>query len=482
MNPLSRKNLITLLSAFPASTLFAWAVWRMNLHLVSSTFGRTYELFDLFGFFLSLALLYIAAVEWRARADKRDLTGYLPTLLFLLTAFALLSLRTAYPSLSIDYRCFARGAQNLALGLNPYFGTKFEYPPLFAQCLVGSHALLIWAATLLHLDTSPEGGWRILYFIYYAAHFGAMLCAYLMTHRLGQRIGFREPVLSLLCAGLFLFSVPMMQNLQFNQTNIFILDILLVILLLPPSRNLASGLLAALGTAFKLYPILVLVPWIRMRRFRAIAAMAMGGAALLCLETRGFRDWHIISQYLSFFFHDYPKYIHYRNNCYYSLFANVLSIIKFHVIPMGRSAFLVFSGTLPMAATLLTLVWFGVRGLKRERSFESALHYGSERDAAQAERERRWLLDMLPLMLLVSPTLWAHHFILIIPFVMQALFDAKQKSPMRIGLFTGLIFLPPVFDIFPFSYHRLAGLIGLCLSAPMTLTFSEPAKASVPRD
>ncbi|MFH0922025.1 MAG: glycosyltransferase family 87 protein [Fibrobacterota bacterium] len=480
MNPLSRKSLIVLFTAFPVGAFLAWAVWRADLGLVSSTYGRTFELYELFGFCISLALISVAAIEVRLKR-KAGWKALSAPGLFILVSFTLLAWRTEYPGPSMDYQCFERSAVKHLQGQNPYPGTKYEYPPLMVQATAFSFKVLKAGAAVIHLKITGPGIWRMLYFLYSALHFAAILAAFLLLYRLALRIGYTDPWASLVCAGLFLFNTPLLQAIQFNQTNIFILDVLLAVLLLPKKFDWLSGLLVAVGTAFKLYPVLILLPWAVLRRTRALAFAALGGVAILAVQTHGFTDWTLYGQFFSFFLHDYPQYTHYRNNCFYSLAANTFTMIRYHVVGMDGQTWRIFSGTFSSAAVLLCIAWFAWRGLRRRLSFLSALHYGQDRATANEEHERRWLLDMLPLMLLVSPTVWPHHFVLVMPFALQALYDAKQKSPMLIGLFVGLVFLLPVFDFYPFSYHRLAGLIGLCLVAPMTLSFLKASLASVPR-
>jgi hypothetical protein len=67
-------------------------------------------------------------------------------------------------------------------------------------------------------------------------------------------------------------------------------------------------------------------------------------------------------------------------------------------------------------------------------------------------------------MLLLSPLVWEHHYVIAVPMAIWAIALYGASMPWQIGTAVLLIFVPPTFDVFPFSYHRLAGLLLLVAS------------------
>jgi hypothetical protein len=65
-------------------------------------------------------------------------------------------------------------------------------------------------------------------------------------------------------------------------------------------------------------------------------------------------------------------------------------------------------------------------------------------------------------MLLVSPSQWPHHFVLVIPSVLLLLpFIRAGGDLTTFGVAYGMIFLIPVNEIFPFPYLRLVSLCAI---------------------
>jgi hypothetical protein len=68
-------------------------------------------------------------------------------------------------------------------------------------------------------------------------------------------------------------------------------------------------------------------------------------------------------------------------------------------------------------------------------------------------------MDMMLMMLLVSPLVWEHHYVLAIPPFLWGLINATRRRLFWILLGGGLLFTIPVFDIYPLSYYRLVGML-----------------------
>src|SRR5262249_48084647 len=75
--------------------------------------------------------------------------------------------------------------------------------------------------------------------------------------------------------------------------------------------------------------------------------------------------------------------------------------------------------------------------------------------------------EVLTLNLLISPLVWPHHFVFVMPLAVFAVATAGRQHPMLIGAFLFLTFMWPWSDVFILGYHRLAGVaIALAVTAP----------------
>jgi hypothetical protein len=76
-------------------------------------------------------------------------------------------------------------------------------------------------------------------------------------------------------------------------------------------------------------------------------------------------------------------------------------------------------------------------------------------------------------MFLVSPSVWDHHLVAAIPLAVWAATVRADQLVGIVGLGIVLIFWVPTFDVFFFSYARLAGIILLMVAL-------RPEKSAIP--
>jgi hypothetical protein len=82
-------------------------------------------------------------------------------------------------------------------------------------------------------------------------------------------------------------------------------------------------------------------------------------------------------------------------------------------------------------------------------------------------------VDALALALLVSPTVWEHHYVLALPLVLWAAAKRGRDRPWPVAIGAFLMLAVPTFDLFPLSYHRIVGLV-------LLLILTSPGKLAVP--
>jgi hypothetical protein len=464
----SKKTLVLFLAFYPIAVLLPLVAYKLNLDLAGTSRGRAYQLFEFFSFFVSLLILALAFFEARKK-DLSQKASWVPLFLLVAAGFYFLMVLADAFFKSGDYLCFERAGRSLLSGFNPYYQTKYEYPPLMAQTLSWLFQFFYLGADLLKMPMSEWGTWLLIFYLYQTIQYILLLTVFFLLRRLALGIGLKEPLATLVVAGLCVFNVPLYRTLLYNQTNLWILNILLFALLFVDRRPILSGIFLAFGTLLKLYPILFLFPWMLLRKTKAFVYFLLGLVGIAALQTRFFTDLTLYQKYLSFFLNDYPRYAQFRNNCFLSLISNVMNFIRWHIVRIETHTLEVLVAGLTAFVIGLVMAWFAIRALKRERAYRAlTLHPLDPSRAASlsAVRALGHTLDMLPLMLLAAPTLWEHHFTLVMPFVLWAIPQIPKRRMPLFGLIAAMIFAVPVFDLFPFSYHRIAGLLLLVLLVP----------------
>ena len=115
--------------------------------------------------------------------------------------------------------------------------------------------------------------------------------------------------------------------------------------------------------------------------------------------------------------------------------------------------------------------------MQRRRRWHKPLGDGWLADPAKA-RLLGHTMDALALMLLISPMVWEHHYVMMLPVYVWTITIVGRRKPWLVLAAGLLLFALPTFDLYPFSYHRLAGLIlTLWLTRPRYLA---DAAASAP--
>jgi hypothetical protein len=196
----------------------------------------------------------------------------------------------------------------------------------------------------------------------------------------------------------------------------------------------------------KLYPLVLLLPLALARCWRAIAWGVVSAVLIVLAQTDLGRDWTPWVQFADFYSRVYPGEIAFRNSSFHSVAYNTLRFLFDR--PTGTQLALV---QLASGAFSLAMVgWLLLRALARERIGGPA----SERLFANAA-------DALAFSLLISPSVWEHHFVFALPLVILAFATRWRESPVALAVCAFLILGMPTFDLFPLSYHRGVGLLGL---------------------
>jgi hypothetical protein len=282
----------------------------------------------------------------------------------------------------------------------------------------------------------------------------------------------------LVCA-LFLFNDSLARTLKHNQVNLLVLNAVLAAVLLLRRYPIASGLAVAFGVHVKLTPMALLGPWGFARQWRLLAGAFLGFAGIVLVQTHGGRDFEFWRQYLGFseFF---PEGTLFRDNSLHSIFFNLLRLTGLRQ-GLGESGFHVLLNSLWIGALLVVIGWLVARFFKREKAYAELVKTAAVEQKAFYEQSYRMAghaMDAVAFPLLAAPVVWEHHFVMAIPIVVWGAAVLGHKKPWEIGICAFLMMGLPAFDVFPFSYHRLVGMVWLLLvlspTAVRTRFDSEP--------
>jgi hypothetical protein len=410
--------------------------------LANFTYESANQPFELFGFSASLWLGLLALLRLKGKKTPQD---FLLAILPVLVGFVFL---TIIPELSYlrswDYACYEQAAMAVTEGISPYHGC-YLYPPLLAQALsLGFRAIEFFGQNFNFGQDAAS--WTLLYYFFQTTQFFALIGLYFLSERFVQQNNIGKLSSAFLVSGLLLFNNPLFRTLRHNQMNITLLDLILVSLVFYSTRPFLSGIALGVAGHLKLYSLLMIIPLAIAKRWKVLlgAAFAIIIFTLLALAT----EW-------ADFFNSWEKTLVFdvflRNNSILSISANSLRLV-------GVES--------PLPATLIYLflagagfIYFSFRYWLREKGVSSP-------DA----RLTAHLIDALALSLWISPITWEHHYLIAVPLLIWAFADLPGASDLLHGKSLNiqglwlvasavLMLVIPTFDLFLFSYHRLAGLI-----------------------
>lgn len=421
---------------------------------VSMSYGETFLPFELLG--LSGGLLILGVALWEARrrrpAGPREWMAFAAPFLL---ALHFLTLTSEYAGRRFDYDCYEYAGRALLADASPYReGLIYLYPPLTAQAFALAHAGTSALVGALGGDAERERIWDHVFYLYQCLQWLLVIGAFFLCVRFARMAGLDPWWTPLLVAVLLLWGNPVFRTLRHGQVNLWLLDLSLLGLLLARARPLVAGAALALAGHVKLYPLAALLPLLVADRWRAALAGTLLFAAVAGLSALGPGGPGLWSEYADLLRSEFPGEVAFRNGSLHSLLYNADRLW------LGGSA---RTWVAPGATALAAL--FGVWYLLRLRARERA------RRADDAARDGRWFAghaaDVLAFGLLVSPSVWEHHYVLALPLAIHAVALRGHDRPGLVALAVAAMLLMPTFDVFLLGHHRLAGmLVLLVLTSP----------------
>ncbi len=411
------------------------------------------DLFGLFGFCVLCAIAFAAYMEYKTQTltslKKIVLTG-LPYLVWLI----FLSYTIELSRKSWDYIQYETAFRAIVAGTNPYLSTRYLYPPFFADVMVFVFRIGLRLFPLLSLGKSS---WVFVFYIHQSALLFFLLLAYVLSMQFAAQIGLDDVTGVLLVSAIFLFNVPVLRTLSNNQVNFYVLVSILGALVFLQKYPFLAGVSVSLGGFIKLYPFALSVPLLGMKKWRALTGVLTGSVVIAMIETNFFRNLNLWDQFVNF-------YLSFPVEQESSLFRNTspMSFLRSSLRLLGVSLEIlpVIFGIVGLAV----LIWYALRFFQREKMIVSVekLPMGLE-----SFRNIGHLLDFSVLSLLIAPSAWEHHYVIAIPLAIWVFALRGKDAPWQVLLGYALVFVLPVFNVFPFSYLRMAGIILLlALASP----------------
>lgn len=465
------------------SVIFPLLFVHTDWFFISSTYGKRYMHFELFGFFITAFLLLVGYLEVK-RLKSISFEKLIPILAFLAVAFYFLVLIVEYSQESWDYKCYEFAAKALINGQNPYGDANYIYiyPPLLAESLANFYLIVkkIYASFLI-AGSEDDLWFSLIFYTYQCSQFYLLLIAYLLSYSFARKLFLKPISASIIISLIFFVNNPLLRTLKHNQVNLWVLDLMLFSMLFLSKQPLLSGISLAISTHIKIYPLLLVLPLAVLRRFWALAIFLLGTVLVFAIQTNLLGNFFLWEEFIVILKH-FPKNVYFRNNSIYSFVHNIFG--AFCEVSGGSTDSMgLLINTIVYIIILFVFVYFIFRFISREKSYKMKLREKSDEVSLDYLRNSRLyghFVDTFALMLFISPMVWAHHYVFSIPIVIWTISVAAKERPWKVLFASALILVIPTFDVFPFSYHRILGLIILIYYArPKILNREELFTASM---
>lgn len=350
-----------------------------------------------------------------------------------------------------DYCVYQKGAQALAAGQNPYLIAEYTLNfPFLAEGIYSLFKAQSTIAVLTGRALSDATIWNCAFYFFENIQLALVMTGFWLTAKWIEKISGSNFKVAILTAGVWLLSGPIHATIRQGQINLALLVTVLVALLTIKERPIIAGFASSVGMFLKVYPMTFVGAYLVNRRWVAAASFLF--ASLLLVAAQTLISPPIFSQmlaatmapHISQFPGDADSL---RQPTLYTLAHRIwwqhgLNSETFRLAP-----------ALTVACIIAALiVWFTYRLIQRRKTKTSAeiiapdhILYGD-------------CLDMLALLLLVSPHVWEHHYILATPLLVWLL--AKQPTFLTCGAASLLLLDVPWDFLFPYSqFMKPLGLL-----------------------
>lgn len=347
---------------------------------------------------------------------------------------------------AIDFKSFYAAAVAARRGLDVYdvkvlesIATEMQlphaltfpylYPPFFAHTSS-------WLARL-RPDIAQQV-WSTIAVVSYglAATFAAVAVHRATQAPLGEARRMAVPTVLIALIAFLAWSLNLRHSLAMGQVNPLVLVFICAALALSIARkDTPAGLALAVAAGIKVTPLLLAIPWIIERRFRALAGLAAGLAALVLISL----PFGAAPAWLEFL-RRLPRMSHGAKipGLFDPGAVPNFSVAGFYARLFGQDA-----AAIKTASAITILLLLG-----------GALALGGR--SPSPSRSLRLLLPLLVTMIMASPFTYVHHVLYLFPAALYALDRAAaQDRRLEMGALVVLLSLAAI--DFPYVYERFNG-------------------------
>ena len=433
---LNGRAMVAVGCCWMVATIAAVALWQKAPAFIDASYGSAHQPFELLGMFLS-AVTVGTAVVWLWARPERDATTVAVLGASLLPVFAAIHQVSEHAKPSWDWKCYVGGAEAVLAGSTPY-ADCYLYPPLVAEAMAAAYPWFAMLGEFLALN-SPKH-WMLMFFVWHS--FQVLMVALLvyLLQRLVHREGGSPLMAAIIVAVVLVVCTPLERTIRHNQVNLLVLNLVLLgIDRVRAAPTLAGGLLAV-AAHIKLLPLAVMAPMAIGRRWRFVASAGVATAVVAVYPLLSGSSGSLWAEFFAYG----PQFVsgeYFRDNSFTGLLFNT---VRVPIDAMG--------GT--------------IQGMQKPlRLAGAAVSIGVVTAVLFAARHCRNFDELgaigLASMMLLSPVAWEHHYVWALPLVVLVAARRWERHPLTIAAIVVLIGALPTFDVYPLSYHRLAGLLWL---------------------
>lgn len=340
-----------------------------------------------------------------------------------------------------DLADYVKAAFNVYLG-EPLHN-RYLYPPLWATCL----QLLV-----------PFGK-KAMVLACLSANYLSLLLFFILLYQALKRYGFYKNFSVLAVFAILCGNVPVIRNMYYVQVNLHVINLILLSLLFYGKYTLLSALALSLAVHLKVSPVVLILPFLLNRDWKWLIQFLIVSVAVVIFTSlmNGFEYYpNFLSNVMSKFG---GAGFTFRQNSIDSLMRATFAFLN---IETTKAQYLVLVLKLALLAASLGILLKTIR---------HKVYYEGEN---KLEVIYNSYIVLLFLMTVLSPIIWEHHPVFIIfPFLVMLKKISTVENLILYLLAYILIFIIPTFDFYPFSYHRL---LGLMLCYPLLFKFSRAKK------
>ncbi len=451
---------------------------------VHSGSGQASTLFTLETACFTVALIIITFLELKLRRSVKTFSEALPAVLILIGSLTVLLVWNSYAChVSYDYSAYENHAR---IYTDPLFvdpGAHGNlYPPTMSQTLASCFAGMKTLLAIAHMSPDVKFVWNGVFYLYQSVQLILMLGAYWLSYKFLQSLKMQNTRAAVLAAGVLLVDYPMISNLLNNQTNLWVLDALLLALIYSSTKPWIAGIGIAVGAHVKLYPAILLLPLGSLRCFKVIFCTFVATAAIVLIQTKMGTDWNVWRNYLTSLL---------QFNSSMTINSEVLNSNSLYAIASSfshvtgltvRDAFL---SNFSKALSIVVIVLFSIRILVRSLKFRRFKHEHS--DPTQVAWWLRLVtyascIDSMTMALVISPRVFEHQYLALIPLILLIVATKSKEKPFITALGSLLLLIPfpaILYTIPMFKYHYVLGILVLVAMNKVSLPLPAAGKTFV---